>query len=94
MFRRSLTAAVLVIVTLFFLGNAFAQVKWSAPINEYPNPWSPTAPPPVYNPYGYYYPGYAGYGGYGGYGRYYQGGYYGYPQGGYSGNPYYYQYSQ
>jgi len=66
-------------------------VKWSAPMNEYPNPWYPTpAPPPSqYYPWGYY----GGYGGYypGYYPGYYQGGYQGYGgQQGYSGNPYYY----
>jgi hypothetical protein len=73
-------------------------IKWSAPMEYYPNPWSPTAAPPNYQNYypyaaygygGYYgtYPGY-GYGGYGGYGGYYQGGYPGTQRGGFSGNPY------
>jgi len=70
-------------------------VKWSAPMNQYPNPWTPTAAPPNYynNPYGYsYYPsGYAPYGVYPGYGA--QGGNQApqqgyYPGGGFSGNPY------
>jgi hypothetical protein len=86
-----LAAIALVILGLAFSGQAFAQnpVKWSAPMNEYPNPWYPTAPPPsYYNPYGYYQNPY-GYYGYGnrGYGGYYQ-------QGGFSGNPYYYYYGQ
>jgi hypothetical protein len=76
-------------------------VKWSAPMNQYPNQWTPTAAPPNYynNPYGYYYPsGYSPYGvsqGYGSYGGYQspQQGYY--PGGGFSGNPYHpYYYGQ
>ncbi|MGO9122237.1 MAG: hypothetical protein ACLQPD_32070, partial [Desulfomonilaceae bacterium] len=93
MVRRTILAAIILIVSVFFFSPVVAQVKWSVPMNEYPNQWYPTAPPPAYNPYGYYYPGYgSGYAG--GYGRYYQGGYGAYPQGGYSGNPYYYQQSQ
>lgn len=87
------------LIMTVFLGslNSFAQdpVKWSAPADQYPEPWNPTPAPPVYNPYGYsYYPyGAYGYEGQGhnqaysyGYGMPYQnygGGYY------YSGNPYY-----
>lgn len=89
-----LAAAALVIFGLVFSAPTFAQnpVKWSAPMNEYPNPWYPTArPPSYYNPYGYYQNpyGYYGYGnpGYGGYNQ-------GYQQGGFSGNPYYYYYGQ
>lgn len=66
-------------------GVALAQdtIKWSAPMNHYPNPWTPTAPPPsYYNPWGYQYP-YAAYG-YGPYwGGYYSNAYQGYRQGGY-----------
>jgi hypothetical protein len=93
MVRRLILAAIILVVSVFLFSPVFAQVKWSVPMNEYPNQWYPTTPPPAYNPNGYYYPGYgSGYGG--GYGRYYQGGYGAYPQGGYSGNPYYYQQSQ
>jgi len=93
MVRTLILAAIILVVSVFLFSPVFAQVKWSVPMNEYPNQWYPTSPPPAYNPYGYYYPGYgSGYGG--GYGRYYQGGYGAYPQGGYSGNPYYYQYTQ
>lgn len=77
--------------------SVHSQVKWSAPMQSYPNQWSPTAAPPSYNnPYGYQYP-YADYG---------YGPYQGYPPGteayqgqvpnqqgyGFSGNPYYYNY--
>lgn len=70
----------------------FAQepVKWSAPMNAYPNPWTPTtAPPTQSNPYGYQYP-YAAYGYGNAAAQYYPGAYQ--PQ--YSGNPYYYYYGQ
>jgi hypothetical protein len=90
MIKKFALAATVLMGVVFLFGPAVAQVKWSAPMNQYPNQWYPTTPPPVYNPYGYYYPGY----GYGTYGRQYQGVYGAYPQGGYSGNPYYYQYSQ
>ena len=80
-------------------GLALAQdtIKWSAPMNHYPNPWTPTAPPPSYfNPWGYQYP-YAAYG-YGPYwGGYYPNSYQGYGQRGYQGgqNPAYnYYYGQ
>ncbi|MGD9818761.1 MAG: hypothetical protein AB7V04_08665 [Desulfomonilaceae bacterium] len=91
----------LIVATLVFLsgnimvGDCIAQdpVKWSAPMNEYPSPWSPTnAPPSYYNPYGYNYP-YAAYG-YGYYGNQYQGGYGANQYGGYTGNPYYGYYGQ
>jgi len=92
----------LIVFTTAMSGLASADpVKWSAPMNHYPNPWSPTAAPPNYQnyyPYAAYgyggygaYPGY-GYGGYGGYGGYYQGGHSGAQQGGFSGNPYQYYY--
>lgn len=92
----------LMICLPILLGTAFADpVKWSAPINQYPNPWSPTAAPPNYqNYYPYAAYGYGGYGGYPGYGGGYGGHYSGqnpaYPQGGFSGNPYqpYYYYGQ
>ncbi|MGC8657483.1 MAG: hypothetical protein ACP5U1_00245 [Desulfomonilaceae bacterium] len=72
-------------------------IKWSAPMNNYPEQWAPTPAPPQYGQYGYgysYYP--YGYGSYG-YGGYMQNpGYsYGYGAPGqqyggqYSGNPYY-----
>lgn len=71
-------------------------VKWSAPMNQYPNPWTPSAAPPNYynNPYNYYYPsGYTPYGVYPGYGNQApQQGYY--PGGGFSGNPYNSYYGQ
>ena len=94
MVRKFALAATVVMGIVFLFGPAVAQVKWSVPMNEYPNQWYPTAPPPVYNPYGYYYPGYGYAGAYGGYGRNYQGAYGSFPQGGYSGNPHYYQYSR
>jgi len=93
MVRRLTLAAIILIVSVFSFSPVVAQVKWSGPMNEYPNKWYTTSPPPAYIPNGYYYPGY-GSGDGGGYGRYYQGGYGAYPQGGYSGNPYYYQQSQ
>jgi len=86
--------------TLFFIalacGLSLAQdpIKWSAPMNNYPEQWSPAPAPPQYNPYGYsYYPyGAYGYGGYGQNQAYSYG--YGTPAqqygGQYSGNPYYY----
>jgi len=80
-------------------------IKWSAPMNHYPNQWAATAEPPSYhNPYGYRYP-YAGYG-YGAYGGYdthgfgstgyagYMQGNQGVPQQTFSGNPYRYYYGQ
>ncbi|MGA8831961.1 MAG: hypothetical protein ACLQT6_11170 [Desulfomonilaceae bacterium] len=78
-------------------GSGMAQdpIKWSAPMNNYPEQWSPTPAPPQYNQYGYGYSyPYAAYG-YGGYGQN-QGYSYGYGApsqqygGQYSGNPYYY----
>ncbi len=89
---KRVLAAMILIPLLVLCGQALAQnpIKWSVPMNEYPNPWYPTAPPPsYYNPYGYYQNPY-GYHGYGGYG----GGYQNYQQGGFSGNPYYYYYGQ
>jgi hypothetical protein len=39
---------------------ASAQVRWSVPIDQYPNRWTPGPPPPAYNPtaprYPYPYP--------------------------------------
>ncbi len=91
MITKRILAAMMLLTFLMIFGHAFAQnpIKWSAPMNEYPTPWYPTAPPPsYYNPYGYYQNPYGyGYGGYGGY----QGGYQNY---GFSGNPYYYYYGQ
>lgn len=76
-------AAVLGLLCLCAPVSAQEPVKWSAPMHLYPNPWTPTAPPPsFYNPYGYRYP-YAAYG-YGAYG--YNPGYYqGYSPGQYGG---------
>lgn len=68
-------------------------VKWSAPMNDYPTQWNPTAAPPSnYNPYGYHYPyGAYGYGYQGQYPAAYQGNQY---YGGQTGNPYYGYYGQ
>ncbi len=103
---RFMIVAVIVIPAILVCVSAFARdpIKWSAPMNQYPNAWSPTAPPPTYyNPYGYQYP-YANYGygnpnayyGYGGnYGAgYYQGTYQQPQQSGNTGNPYSYYYRQ
>ncbi|MCL5124557.1 MAG: hypothetical protein M1511_08690 [Deltaproteobacteria bacterium] len=69
-------------------------IKWSAPMNNYPEQWAPTPAPPQYNQYGYYPYGAYGYGGYGQNQGYSYG--YGAPSqqygGQYSGNPYYYGY--
>ena len=88
-----------IVALLCLCSLAFAQdtIKWSAPMQLYPNPWTPTAPPPsYYNPWGYQYP-YAAYG----YGAYYGGyspnAYQGYSPGAYQGgqNPAYnYYYGQ
>lgn len=78
-----LTAILLIICSA---AVAFAEpIRWTAPMNDYPTQWYPSAPPPQYNnQYGYGYQNpYSGYG-YANPG-YYQGG-----QGGFSGNPYYY----
>ena len=78
-----------VLLLLCFCTVAVSEpTRWSAPMNEYPNQWYPSSPPPQYNNqygYGYQYP-YSGYG-YGNWGN---------PQGntGFSGNPYYYYYGQ
>src|SRR5208283_3819179 len=91
--------AVIMIPAIFLCASVYGQdpIKWSAPMNEYPNSWYPSAAPPpsYYNPYGNQYP-YAGYGyGYGGYyGGNYQGAYQQPQQRGYSGNPYNYYYGQ
>ena len=102
--RRLLLLCVVAATTILLTSTpswANEPVKWSAPMNHYPNQWVPTAEPPrYYNPYGYRNP-YYGYGyGYG-YGSQYD--HYGYgswgraaagqryqtdPQQGYSGNPY------
>ncbi|AFM27618.1 hypothetical protein [Desulfomonile tiedjei] len=74
------TVILLVLLSSVVVSNA-DPIRWSAPMNEYPTQWYPTAPPPQQNPYGYQYP--AGYGyGYGTWGQY--------PSGyqGFSGNPY------
>ncbi len=100
--KRSFGFVAVIVISTFFLCAA-AQgrdpIKWSAPMNEYPSSWYPTAPPPsYYNSYGYGYPyQYGGYGayGYGAYGGYsggqYQGDYQ-QQQRGFSGNPYNYNY--
>lgn len=63
-------------------------VKWSAPMNQYPTQWNPTAQPPsYYNPYGYTYP-YEAYG-YGYQGNQFPGANQGNYYGGQTGNPYY-----
>jgi len=83
--------AIILIAALFICAPAWARdpVKWSAPMNEYPSSWYPTAPPPsYYNQYGNQYP--YGYGGY--YGGQYQGAYQQPQQRGFSGNPYNYNY--
>ncbi|MGB9617169.1 MAG: hypothetical protein ACP5M0_09965 [Desulfomonilaceae bacterium] len=93
-------SALLAAVFLICLADAADEpIKWSAPMQQYPNPWSPTAPPAPY----YYYPngynysggafGYGTYGGSWGYSGQYQGPY-GYPQRGFSGNPYHSYYNQ
>jgi hypothetical protein len=86
--------AVILISVILLCASAYGRdpIKWSAPMNEYPNSWYPTpAPPSYYNSYGYQYP-YAGYG-YGGYyGGQYQGAYQQPQQRGYTGNPYNYNY--
>gem|GEM_PF-534365 len=87
--------------------TAADPVKWSAPMSQYPTQWTPTTPPPAYNPQAYQYPygygaGYQGYGSLYGYGGAYPSGYTGavpagyngYPAGQYSGNPYYGYYGQ
>lgn len=85
----------LIIFTTAMSGLVGADpVKWSVPMDHYPNPWSPTAAPPNYQNY-YPYAGYGyggSWGGYPGYGGYYQGGHPGTQQGGFSGNPYQQQY--
>jgi len=94
--RESLMIAFLTLFCLVLaVGGVMAQdpVKWSAPMNQYPEQWSPSPAPPQYNPYGYSYYPYGAYG-YGGDGQN-QAYSYGYPApaqqygGAYSGNPYY-----
>ena len=82
------TIAVVLIILFSAAVAASEPLKWSAPMNQYPSQWYPSAPPPqnYNNPYGYQYP-YSGYG-YGNWGNY-QGAY-----GGFSGNPYYNYYGQ
>ncbi|HMK34294.1 MAG TPA: hypothetical protein VK463_04445 [Desulfomonilaceae bacterium] len=93
---RTLTAVFLAFLAIvsgnLFCSSCLAQdpVKWSAPMQHYPNQWNSTAPPPNYygNQYGYQDP-YANYWyGYGGYRNS------GPPQPGFSGNPYQYYYGQ
>jgi hypothetical protein len=90
--KISVLAGLMILAGLFVCGPAIGNdtVKWSAPMEHYPNPWTPTTAPPVYNPYGYDAYGYGAYG----YGGYYQQGQQGYQRGGYSGNPYYGYYGQ
>ncbi len=95
---RILGMAVFMITLLSYnLSAAQDPVKWSAPMTQYPNQWSPTTAPPQYAyPYVYnqsaYPPGY-GAEGYWGYGTQYPG-YYGRAQQGYSGNPYHHYYNR
>jgi len=81
---------IIVLLSLPVPAPAETPVKWSAPMQEYPNAWAPTAPPPSYNnPWGYQYP--YGYG-YPPYWNYYQGANQAYrqsqPPAGYSPMPY------
>jgi len=94
--RQYLTVLLAIIVMFLFVQISHAAeepIKWSAPMQSYPNQWSPTAPPSPY----YYYPNGYGYtGGAFGYGTYggswnYSGQHqntYGYQQQNFSGNPY------
>jgi hypothetical protein len=96
--KRSFGFVAVILISIFVLcAAAYGRdpIKWSAPMNEYPSSWYPSAPPPsYYNSYGNQYP-YAGYG-YGAYGGYYGGqqyqGDYQQQQRGFSGNPYNYNY--
>lgn len=97
----AVVSAVLAIVLIVHVAQAADEpIKWSAPMQQYPNSWSPTAPPApyYYYPYGYNYSGGAyGYGTYGGpWGHAGQYQYpYGYQQrGGFSGNPYHSYYNR
>jgi hypothetical protein len=63
--RRGFALMVLALVAAMALpgiATADEPIKWSAPLSAYPNPWTPTTPPPaVYgNQYANQYP----YGGY------------------------------
>ena len=91
---RVITAACAIcFLCVCFPAAADTPVKWSAPMSHYPNPWTPTTPPPApNNPWGYQYP-YAAYGfGPYGYQDQYQAQPAAGPQSGYSGNPYYQYY--
>ncbi len=68
--RQHLTVLSAFVVLLLIAQIAYAAdepIKWSAPMQYYPNQWSPTAPPP---PYFYYPNGYGYQGGSFGYGTY------------------------
>lgn len=89
--RTSVSIFIAIILGISFSFSALAQdpIKWSAPRNQYPNQWQPTAPAPSQyygNQQGYYQDPYA----------YWYGGYqnWGPPQPGFSGNPYRYYYGQ
>ncbi len=93
MYNRLLFICSALLVVSLVCGMVYAQdpVKWSAPADQYPEQWSPTPAPPVYDPYGYFQGAYGG-----GYGQNHAYSYgYGMPNqnygaGYYSGNPYYY----
>ena len=103
-FLAAVCAIAACMVVLIGSPSVADPLKWSAPLNAYPNQWVPTPEPPnpYNNPYAYGYYPYSGYGygaqnyyGYGSYG--YAGGYQAYPgyqNGGFSGNPYMYYYGQ
>lgn len=79
----------LITLLMVFFANvagAASPVKWSAPMEHYPNQWAPAPAPQNYQnyPYGYY----PGYGADGSNGQNYQNNYQNYQ--GFSGNPYYY----
>lgn len=82
--RHLILLAAIIVPALIICVSASAAdpLKWSAPMSQYPNQWSPSAAPPQQQYYGYPQYNYAdpyGYGAYG-YGGYGYGGY------GYGGN--------
>ncbi len=88
--KVSIIIAATAIFLLFVCALVFAQqpVRWSAPMELYPNPWSPTQPPPTYNNYSSQDP-YDPYGYWSGNGGQYAGWNQAYSQSGATGNPYY-----
>lgn len=95
----ALSALIVVFLFTQITNAADEPIKWSAPMQYYPNQWSPTAPPPPY----YYYPngyGYSagayGYGTYGGSWAYPGQNQYSYPyqRQNFSGNPYHSYYNR